>query len=396
MRKQQGMFTAPIWASAFRPFYLAGAAYGVLVLLAWLAAMTGGGSGAPGGLALRTWHGHELVFGHAVAIVCGILLTALPSWIGARETRGGRLASLIALWLAGRIAVWLSPWLPAWVVALADGSLPVALVVLVTPALLAARERYYLALLPALLGLAGANVLFHAARILSAPEGMDYGVRAGVYAIVLLYVLKGGFLTPVFTGNRLRETGRGTVTFSLPLEWAAVLAALWFAATGLAQTPPVWNAAAAFVAAAVHALRLARWQGWKVLDAPLLWPMHLGYAFLVLAFALRGLEQFAVVPAGAWLHAFTVGSLGPMMMALMARVSLRHTGRALVLPPLARLALALIVVAAAARLAFGLGVPVPRLLVLAALCWALAFAICLWVFGPLLVRPSLPRVQRRD
>lgn len=389
------MFSAPIWASAFRPFYLAGAAYGVLVLLAWLVAHIAGWAAAPAGVALNTWHGHELVFGHAAAIVCGILLTALPSWAGTRETRGGRLALLVALWFSGRIAVWASPWLPAWGVAVADCSLPVALVLLVTPALLAARERLYLALLPVVLGLALANGLFHAARILALPQAAGYGVGAGVYAIVLLYVLKGGFLTPVFTGNRLREMRRGAVTFSMPLEWAAVLAALWFAASGLAGAPPVWNAAAAFAAAAVHALRLARWQGWKVLDAPLLWPMHLGYAFLVLAFALSGLAQFGLVPAHAWLHAFTVGSLGPMMMALMARVSLRHTGRALALPPLARLALALIVVAAAARLAFGLGVPAPNLLVLAALCWAAAFAICLWVFGAMLVRPSLPRTQRR-
>ena len=382
-------FAAPLWSAPFRPFYLLGSAYGVAVMLGWLALDAAGMVPPAGAASWNVWHGHELVFGFAGAIIAGILLTALPSWAGMKEIRGAGLAFLVAVWLAGRVAVWTSAWTPAWLVAAADCAAPLALAVLLTPRLLAVKQRLYLAALPPLYGLLAADVLFHLALGLGLPGEAGYGLRAGVYAIVLLYVLKGGFLTPVFTGNRLRERGRGEVGFSLPLEWAALLAALAFLYTGLAPVPREAAAGAAFAAALVHGLRLARWQGWKVLDDPLLWPMHLGYAFLVLALALRGLADLGLAAPDAWLHAFTVGSLGLMMMALMMRVSLRHTGRPLELPPLAPLDLAAALAAALLRLAAAFAVP--DLLAAAATAWAIAFLIYLWLFAAMLVSPSLPR-----
>ncbi|GAB4180948.1 MAG: hypothetical protein Fur0039_25770 [Rhodocyclaceae bacterium] len=384
-------FAAPLWAAPFRPFYLLGSAYGVLLMAAWLALQAGAPAPPAARLALHVRHGHELVFGFSAAIIAGILLTALPSWAGMKEVRGATLAFLALLWLAGRIAVWASAWLPAWLTALADCSLLLALAVLLTLRLAAVKERLYLAALPPVFGLLAANVLFHLAAGLGVPEGASFALLGGVYAIVLLYVLKGGFLTPVFTGNRLRARGRGDVAFSMPLEWAAAVSALAFVFTGLYEAPAAWAGAAAFAAALVHGLRLARWQGWKVLDDPLLWPMHLGYAFLVLAFALRGAADLGLVPSRAWLHAFTVGSLGPMMIALMVRVSLRHTGRALEVPRAGRVALALLVLAALLRLASALGLPGSLPLAAAAAAWAAAFLSYLWRFAAMLVRPSLPR-----
>ena len=144
----------------------------------------------------------------------------------------------------------------------------------------------------------------------------------------------------------------------------------------------------------VHAVRLFRWQGWKVRDTPLLWTLHVGYAWMVLAFLLHGLADLGVEGAGrAWLHAFTVGALGSMMLGLMTRVALRHTGRPLALPAAIVAAYLLIQVAALLRVgrrdgrrrsASGRRSP--------ALAWIAAFAIYLGCFGSMLVAPSLPRV----
>ena len=105
-------FSAPLWCSAFRPFYLLGASYGVLFMLAWLGAYAELWPALLPGMPLRFWHGHEIVFGFAGAIITGIVLTALPTWTGTEEIKDGRLALLVALWLAGRIAVWLAPAKP--------------------------------------------------------------------------------------------------------------------------------------------------------------------------------------------------------------------------------------------------------------------------------------------
>jgi uncharacterized protein involved in response to NO len=216
---------------------------------------------------------------------------------------------------------------------------------------------------------------------------------ACLYSIVLLYALKGGVLVPVFTGNHLRATGRGDqAPFLLPLEIAAVVTVVALAAADLDGAPPRWRAATALLAFAVHAVRLLRWQGWKVRDTPLLWTMHVGYAWMVLAFLLRGLGDLGAEAAGrAWLHAFTVGALGSMMLGLMTRVALRHTGRTLVLPAAIVAAYLLIQVAALLRVVGAMTGGAAFAVALAGAAWIAAFAIYLACFGSMLVAPSLPR-----
>jgi uncharacterized protein involved in response to NO len=165
------------------------------------------------------------------------------------------------------------------------------------------------------------------------------------------------------------------------------------AATDLAGAPPRWRAAAALAAFAMHAVRLLRWQGWKVWDAPLLWIMHVGYAWMVLAFLLLGLSDLGVEGAGrAWLHAFTVGALGSMMLGLMTRVALRHTGRPLALPSAIVAAYVLIQVAALLRVVGAMTGSGAQPVTLAGTAWIAAFVIYLACFGAMLVSPSLPRV----
>ncbi len=120
--------------------------------------------------------------------------------------------------------------------------------------------------------------------------------------------------------------------------------------------------------------------------------MHLGFAWLLFAFVLKAVAELGgPVPEAAWLHAFTVGALGLMMLSLMTRVALRHTGRALVAPVGMRIAAVLVFGAAAMRLAatvHGFG---PQVVAFAALLWAMAFVAYLVRFAGVLVAPSLPR-----
>ncbi|MDH5540646.1 MAG: NnrS family protein [Rhizobacter sp.] len=391
-RWAQRIAAAPLLASGFRPFYLLGALYAPL--------LAAGSAGAyfgivdldgTGGRVL--WHGHEMLFGFAGAIIAGTLLTALPSWAGLAEQRGAPLAALVAAWLLGRIAFWAAPWLPALVVAVADLLLWPALLVLLGPGLWRAPNRLYRLLLPILLALTVANAAYHAAALAGNVAGAAQALHGAVWVVAVLYSLKGGLLTSVFTGNALRALGRGEPTRVLmPLETSALALLLALAAADLAALPWWLSGTLAAACAAAHGARVLRWRGWRVADQPMLPAMHLGFAWFVFALVLKAVADLSgLVPQTAWLHAFSVGALGMMMLGLMTRVSLRHTGRALDAQPLLRAAAAGMFAAAALRLAAGVHDLGAGVVALSALVWACAFAAYLLRFAAVLVRPSLPR-----
>ncbi len=388
----------PLLSSAFRPFYFLGTLYAPVLVAAWLGAWLGAWEVPSVGTPLRLWHGHEMLFGFAAAIIAGIVLTALPSWAGTEEIQGGRLAVLVVLWLAGRIAFWAAPWLPPLAPALVDLLLFPAIFLMVAPQLARASNRLYLLLLPILLALAAANAAYHYGILAAHTHLAGLGLRGALYAIIVLYVLKGGVLAPVFTGNALREKGRGEhAPFNLELEMLAVGVVVVLAALDLAGAPSPWTGLAALACAGVHAVRTARWKGWRLPDVPLVFVMHLGFAWLIFAFVLKAVAELTgLVPEATWVHAFTVGSLGMMMLGLMTRVGLRHTGRPLVVPGAMKLAYAMMFAAALIRLAatvHGLG---EWAVALAAVLWGLTFLVYFAAFAAMLIRPSLPRQGGAD
>lgn len=381
-------FRAPLWSSAFRPFFLFGILFGIFVLmLGWLSAHTG--VWAPPPWAGRLWHGHEMLFGFTAAIVSGIILTALPSWAGTEEIKNGPLALLFCLWLAGRLA----PLLPALPAAILDCALFPVMAAMLAPQLLRVKNKLFLLVLPGLVGLASANIIFHLGLAGGNEERAYFGLHLAVYTLFVLYLLKSGVMIPVFTTNELRtQPEGGEISRHAGIEVLAILSILALAGADLAALPPAWIGAAAIVACLINAARLLRWRGWRIAGAPIVFVMHLGIAWMVLALALKAAAQFtAAVPKEAWLHAFTVGGMGLCMTVLMTRVVLRHTGRPLKLPALIKLAYLLMFGAAILRLAWTLFALDIHVMSTSALLWVLPFLIYLLLFGPMLWRPSLPR-----
>lgn len=397
IRRDPSLTGAPLWSSGFRPFFLAAAAYGPLLLAAWYGARLGWWTLPGAGTPLALLHAHELLFGFAAALVCGVLLTALPSWSGAAEQRGPRLAALAALWLAGRIAVHGADWLPRPFVLALDCALLPALAALLFASLRSARRRLFWWTLPPLAAFAAANVAFHLALWRGAEADARWALLLGVHALAFLFTLYGGLFIPAFTRRWLLARGERAAAILMPLEYATALAMVAFALADLSGAPAPWTAAAAFAAAGVHAWRFARWRGWRAAGEPLLWCIHLGYAWLIAALVLRAAAELVpAVPRDAWIHAFTIGAYGMLKIGLMARVALRHTGRPLRAPAPMQAAFVMVLAAALLRLAYsvhGLG---EWALAGSAALWAAAFLLYLVVHGPMLLRPSLPRAAKRD
>ncbi len=373
-----------MFSAAFRPFFLLAGLWSALAVPVWLCAYAAG-LALPSAFPPVVWHVHEMVFGFGFASVTGFLLTAIPNWTGRLPLRGAPLAALALLWLAGRVAVHAAEWIPRPLVVIVDCALLPALSAMLFATIASARKRMFWWTLPPLFAFAAANLVFHLAN----PQ---WGLLLGVHALAFLFTLYGGLFIPAFTRRYLHARGERAGAILMPLEYATALAMVVFACADLLGAPPRWTAAAALAAAAVHAWRFARWRGWRTASEPLLWCIHLGYAWLIAALVLRALAEVAPqVPRDAWVHAFTLGAYGMLKIGLMTRVVLRHTGRPLKASAAMQVAFLMVFAASLLRLAFsvhGLG---DWALAVSALLWAAAFLAYLMLHGPMLVRPSLPR-----
>jgi uncharacterized protein involved in response to NO len=248
-------------------------------------------------------------------------------------------------------------------------------------------------LLPILLGFLVADAAYYLAIANEAFEPAQRALLLALNVLVVLFAIISGLLTPVFTETALQ--GRGETVpfrFSVSLEAAAIASVLLFAAADWAGVPPALNGAIACIGAVVHAARLARWHSAAALTIPLVFAMHVGYAWLVVAMALRGLaDAFALVPRNAWIHAFTVGALGMTMLSFANRVVLRHTGRIADASPLALVGLIVMFSAGITRVTASLFDGSALWMALSAGAWALPFLLFLLEHGAKLWQRSLPR-----
>ena len=368
----------------FRPFFLGAALLGAFSIPLWLLVYVGDAT-VPSHLPPPLWHGHEMLFGYAAAVLAGFLLTATPSWSGRPPVQGRQLAVLTALWLAGRIAIGAGALAPTLAALVDLGFLP-ALALAITPALRASapRNRAFLLLLGALFL---ANLWFHLATLeLITASGTD-ALRITLDLFALLIALVGGRVVPAFTANALAiETGK----FEL-IDRIALLALVCLIFADLLTPAPVAGIVA-LVAALLHLIRMVRWRGLATLERPILWVLHLGYAWLIAGLAWKGmvdLTEFTARVEG--LHGLAIGAIGTMTLAVMSRAALGHTGRPLVVRPLVTASYLSISAAALIRLGATLlpgELHWPALLT-SGLFWSAGFFAFLSVYAPILIGPRI-------
>ena len=379
--RNRALAIAPLWRLGFRPFFLAGALLALLAVALWAAVLQGllSAPQVPGGL--LAWHRHEMPFGFALAIIAGFLLTAVQTWTGRPGLSGRPLIALFALWLAARL-VWFLP-LALGVLIAAQLAFVALLLAQLARQLIAASQRnnYPILLVLSLLGLCQGLTL--AGLALGDDALQRRGALAALWLIAVLLSLIGGRVIPFFT-----QRGLGRVEAFAAQPWrdrlllaGGLLVAALFASGHNLQAQP-WLALPFALLAALHGLRLWRWHLPGIWRVPLLWSLHLAYAWLLVA--TLGMAAWHL----GWLaqpspasHALAVGALGGLVLAMMARVSLGHTGRPLQPPKAMAWAFAVLNLGALIRVAAGGG-----WLWLAAVCWGLAFALFVVHYAPLLCR----------
>ncbi len=378
----------PVLALGFRPFYLAGAAAALVLLPLWLAVFTGW-------LALPladplAWHAHEMLFGFGAAIIAGFLLTAVRNWTGAETPRHLPLAGLVALWLAGRLAPFL---LPGWPAALIDlAFLPVLALTLARPILAMqvrkASQRPWLPLVVLSL-LTGANLLQHLGSLDAAENLLAAGRALGFGTVAILIAVIAARIVPSFT-----MSGAGIFVPAAPQRDRIALLVLILAvgvnvAATLLPLPAALLAGVNAAAALLHVARLQQWRSWQALRVPLLAILHVAYLWLPVAFALRAAAALVdAVPPVLADHALAIGAMTGLMLGMMTRSSLGHTGRPLKAGAVEIAIYAAIMLAALLRLCAGLHADwTLPLLGAAGLAWETAFGLFLLRYAPMLLRP---------
>jgi uncharacterized protein involved in response to NO len=378
----------PVLAYGFRPFFLLGAIFAALAVPLWLAAYMGA-LALPSPLPASLWHGHEMLFGYAAAVLAGFLLTATPSWSSRPPVSGVGLAVLALIWLAGRVLSSAGGAVPALAAAVDLAFLP-ALAIAITPALQAAprRNRIFLPVLGVFL-LANLGVHLDALGVL---PGLGWiALRVALDLLALLIALIGGRVVPAFTGNALAARGEaGRVRTSSMRDRLAIGALVLLLLADLGGLTRVAGVIA-LAAALLHAWRLHGWGGSHTLREPILWVLHLGYLWLAIGLAWKGLVDLSgFLPPADALHGLAIGAVGTMTLAIMSRATLGHTGRPLRAPPLVVASYVLVGAAAIARLAAPLApAHAISLLVISGALWSVAFAAFVFSLGPALVRPRI-------
>lgn len=383
-------------AYAFRPFFLLTGIYGVIVVLAWIGFLFAGWE-LPLGWSPLHWHSHEMIYGLVPAAAAGFALTAITNWTNAAPLQGRVLLALVLLWLAGRVAFWLIGWLPLWLIAAIDlAFLPVLAFYL--GVILVRHEKFHNLLLVGILAsLALGNFLMHLGFIQGSTSLIKAGQQLGLNVTLLMMVAIAGRITPLFTMNWLRNHGGNPehVTRSERMDRCSIFSVAILVVVDILPLPSYVVGATALVAGLISGVRLFQWAGWRAAREPLLWILHLAYLWIVIALLLRGASVFtSLVPDTLWQHALGVGAIASLILGVMTRVALGHTGRPLKLPRfavviyLAILGSALLRVLAAAHLIdYRLGVT------LAGTGWIIAFSLFVIIYWPIL---STPRADGRS
>jgi len=372
-----------LWQLGFRPFYLLASVFAALSVLIWVAQVAGWLPVAvlPGPVG----HAHEMVFGYALAVVVGFLFTAGRNWSGQATPSGGALMALAGLWLVARVLA-LTPWFAA--AALANVAFAWLSAAGLARALVrgGSQRNYFFVGLLVVMGLGSLAVHLSAMGLLALPAWA--GLQLGLDVVLFIMVVMGGRVIPMFTNNGVPGTLATRKAWLEPLALGAVLAILVADLVGLSG--PVL-AVLLVVAAGAHGARLALWQPWRTLRTPLVWILHLAYAWIVLHLALRGAAQLGWVMPSVAAHALTAGAIGSLTLGMMTRTARGHTARPLRADGHDVAVYWLVTLAAVVRVVVPLlwpAVYVPGLVV-SALLWSAAFVVYVAHYGPWLLRARL-------
>jgi uncharacterized protein involved in response to NO len=375
-----------LFSAGFRPLFLLAGIWAV-VGLALSVAMIAGALALPSVLDPVSWHVHEMIFGFIAAAIGGFLLTATANWTGRLPVQGPPLIGLCILWLAGRLAMATSAIIGPLPAALIGLSYLAALIAVAGREIAAGGNWRNAPIILILTVLLAADVLWQI-EILELANFDGAARRLAIATVLTLVMLIGGRVIPSFTRNWLakRDGERLPAGFGWFDKIVLGLTVPTMIGWAVAPEEPVIGAFL-LLAGSLNLARLMRWRGHRTASEALVWVLHVGYLWIPVGLFLLAANALMAGPSQAGgIHALTAGAIATMILAVMSRATLGHTGRKLHAGTGLAAAYGLVGAGALARV---LGAYIEALywplLTAGAVAWTFAFLLFTAICGPMML-----------
>lgn len=313
---------------AFRPFFWLGAVFLLCSFVLWSAFWQGSVLLHPYG-GMIWWHQHEMLFGFTAAIVVGFLMTAVQAWTGLPSIKGGALWALVALWLLARVLLLFPMGIAASFIVVIDVAFLPVVAILMGRLVVQAKRWRNLVFIPILLLFTAANIGLHWGALSQNAELVQKSSYLAIWVVLSLIIILGGRVIPFFTSRALNVEIAAAAKWREQVVVASALGVcLLFLLSLFGVTIP--QALLGILLAVIVVFNLWRWTAWKInlcWHQPLLWGLHISYLFVVIGAFFWFLSLWQVIPVDYALHLLTINGVLGMILAMIARVSLGHTGR---------------------------------------------------------------------
>lgn len=366
-----------LWQLGFRPFFLLGSALGAISLTIWLWALK---SASTANQINSFWHAHEMMHGFVVAIIIGFLYTASQNWTGIRGIHGTKLKGLTLLWVIGRISFLLPD--ASFLTGIDLLFLPIASGFLAS-FLLKSDQKKNLIFLVLLALLWFSDLIYH-----FQPDKARLALYFAIHIVIIMITVIGGRVIPFFSQKAIIGYKRRQIRF---LDLASIISAFFYAVSQYWNDTSILTFFLALLAGTLNLLRLGAWYNKQIWKKPILWILFVSYFWLVIGFYLSALAAISKIPFSIALHAFTAGTISAMIIGMISRVSLGHTGREIKASHLTVAAYICVLIAALLRVFAALALPnyYLEIMLTAGIFWILSFLIFLFVYAPMLLSPRI-------
>lgn len=375
-----------LFALAFRPFYLLAATFAIASILLWLLFYIHQvrlHNLLPNLAYGYVWHAHEMIFGFGFTVIIGFLFTAGKTWTGLQTPRGWLLGMLCLLWLCARIANLIASQKIALI---SDAAFELSSLVLFANVIFRAKNKNNYKFLIILTAFVILDASSHLALMGILPVNIMSPIYLGLYLIILVVCIMSSRIIPMFTRNTFPNIG----TSNQPIYAQAAIGSYIVAI--IAMFLPIPNAIQAgllIISGAIHALMLFKWRGYKTFSNPLVWILHVSYLWIVLGLWLQAAALFDLTTVSIARHALGVGAMSGMILGMMTRTALGHTGSALQVGKMETIAYIFLHLGAFFRVIMPILLPHVKYSIwmdLAGTFWILAFLLYLIKYTPKLMR----------
>lgn len=400
----------PVLNLGFRLFFLLGSIFCVLTMIMW-GLLLHGVVDYSGKFNVFFWHAHEMIYGYGLAIIAGFLLTAVKTWTNQPMPYGKKLLWVAAPWVVARLALALYALVfdqtmglfLLWVALVFDMVFWLLTTGFIVQAVWRVRQKRQIGIVVKLMLLWLGQSVFYWGVLTQDSEWQRLGIYWGFYLIIAVIFTIGRRVLPFFIqkGVMVDNDGKpnGVAYEQKNIAWLDkaslaglvlfVLSELYLPKSGLGA---VFVAGFAWLVAMVNGWRLVNWYHSGIWSKPLLWSLYGSFWGLVLGFVLLGLSAIKPEWHSFGVHTLAIAGIGATTLAMMARVSLGHTGRNIHHPPKAIAVMFFwIVMAWLCRVALPLVWSDGYLLslMMAQVAWVIGFGLFLLMYAPILTKERI-------